>query len=339
MQYILMTTPFRSGSGLVSRVLNAHSQISMTADKIKYFRFCFNRYGDNLELMLNDLSKRLSRRFNIKFVAKKCLERINHIVSQTVKPAFLPYKDSIIYSSILKQFYENTDNTIIGEMESLSWTRIPTFLDMFPKGKSFLVARDLRDVVVTFKESTISKGNDYLVAIFNIIDAMEHFQRFQSMFPDCFYGIKYEVFKADPVKETKNICRFLDVDYEPEMLNEDNWTEYYNNGWNAWENWQSSSFEDETKHLNPTGKWRELISEEDLFLCEWIGQKQMEAFGMKPEGKSISQNVFNRAIKKITSSPLLRECFRKWCLTGRGVEKYPLDPLNPKNWDKVFGVN
>ncbi len=332
-QFVLMTTPFRSGSALISRILNSHSQIAITADKMKFFRFCYNRYlplnEENVKNMLNGLTHRLSGRFNIQIDAQECFERINQ----------LPLCHASIYSTLLQQFYKSLNKHIIGELESLSWTKIPIFLNMFPNGKALLIIRDLRDVVVSFKKSTISPGNDYLIALFNVIDAMDHFLEYQVKYSDRFYGIRFEALKANPEEVTKNICQFLGVTYEPGMLNEENWTEYYNNGWNPWENRQTSSFYNESKHLNPVGRWRSLISKEDLFLCEWIGKKQMEAFGIKMEGEPVSQDEFNLAIEKITSSPLLRECFKHWCLTGKGVERYPVDPLDPRKWDKNYIAN
>lgn len=329
-QYVFMASPFRSGSALVSRILNAHSQIAITADKIKFFRFCYNRYlplnGENVKNMLNDLAHRLSGRYNIQLDAQECFEKINQ----------LPLCHASIYSTLLQQFYKNLNKHIIGELEGMSWTKIPILLSMFPNSKALLIVRDLRDVVVSFKKSTISPGNDYMIALFNVIDAMDHFLEYQVKFSDRFYGIRFEALKANPEEVTKNICQFLGVDYEPEMLNEENWTEYYNNGWNPWENRRTSSFYNESKHLNPVGRWRSLISKEDLFLCEWIGKKQMEAFGIKMEGEPVSQDEFNLAIEKITSSPLLRECFKHWCLTGKGVERYPVDPLDPRKWDKNY---
>jgi hypothetical protein len=163
---------------------------------------------------------------------------------------------------------------------------------------------------------------------------MDHFLEFQKKFPDRFYGIRYEALKTNPEEETTKICRFLGVDYEPDMLIEDNWTELHRNEWKKWENQRVSSFYAEGDHNNPVGRWRRIICTEDLFLCEWIGRKQMKAFALKPEGGPVSQEVFNNAIKKITSSELLRECFKRWCETGKGVEQYPLDPLDPKNWDR-----
>ena len=102
-----------------------------------------------------------------------------------------------------------------------------------------------------------------------------------------------------------------------------------NNLGGLWHNTKVSSLYQDGDLQNRMGRWRRLIAPEDLFLCEWIGKKQMEEFGMKREGGPVSQEVFDRAMEIITSSSLLRECFKHWCETGQGVEKYPLNPLNP----------
>ena len=68
-------------------------------------------------------------------------------------------------------------------------------------------------------------------------------------------------------------------------------------------------------------------------MIEWIGRKQMQIFGILPEGGSISQDIFDLAIQKLNSSSLLRSCFKNWCETGKGVQMYPLNPKDPSNWD------
>ena len=39
-----ISSPFRSGSALLSRTLNSHSQIDLINDALKYFRFCYGKY-------------------------------------------------------------------------------------------------------------------------------------------------------------------------------------------------------------------------------------------------------------------------------------------------------
>jgi hypothetical protein len=87
------------------------------------------------------------------------------------------------------------------------------------------------------------------------------------------------------------------------------------------------------------GRWRKIITEEDLFLCEWLGRGQMKKFSIKPEGKEVSQEIFDNAINKLNSSPLLRDAFRNWAITGSGMQKYPIDPTIPKNWDRSEILN
>lgn len=331
-RFILMSTPFRSGSALISRILNSHSHIGLTADKVKFFRYCYNRFlplnEKNILKMLDELSRRLSARFEIDLDIQACYETLP-------KPA----NHASIYSAIFQYLYRNIEKPIIGEMENLAWTKIPIFLNMFPNGKALLIIRDLRDVVVSFKKLTFAPENDYLIALFNVVDAMNHWLEYQKIFPDRFYGIRYEALKTDPEEETKKICRFLGVDYEPSMLDEDNWTEFHGNEWKKWENKTVSAFYAEGDHNNPVGRWRRIICPEDLFLCEWIGRKQMKSFGLKPEGEPVSQEVFDRVIEKVTGSELLRNCFKHWCETGKGVERYPLDPLDPKTWDRRYITN
>jgi len=239
----------------------------------------------------------------------------------------------------MRNLYNDYDTPIIGEMEGSVWRNIPDFFKMFPNGKALMLIRDVRDVVVSFKKLTIAPGNDYLVALFNVIDAMDHWIKYENLYPGRFYGIRYEKIKLDPEPEVKNICKFLEVEYEPEMVIEENWKDLTNGGWNVWENKAVSSFHKEGDSTHPVGRWRRLISKEDLFLCEWIGRKQMDDFKLPREGAPVNTDVFQKAINKIKSSDLLIDCFRIWAETGSGVTRFPIDPLIPKNWNKNYVNN
>ena len=322
---IFQTTPFRSGSGLLNRMLNAHPKIGAVDDNTKFFWFCHNRYlplnEKNILKLLQDEAYRLLHRFNIKIDAGECFEEIRK----------QQFSQAVIYKTILLNIFKDHPNEIILDKETLSWTKIPIVLEWFPDSKALLTIRDIRDVVVSFKKMTIAPKNDYLIALFNVIDAMDHFLKFQEIYPDRFYGVRYEELKINPESEIKKICKFLEIDYDARMLDENNWTDYRGK---KWANKKESSFYSSGDHLNPMGRWRRRITEEELFLCEWIGKKQMQNFGLKFENKKVSQEIFDRAIEMITSSELLRECFKRWCESGGGVERYPLDPTKPKNWDK-----
>ena len=77
---IFMATPFRSGSAMTSRMLNAHSQVAMVCDKLKYFTFCYDRYSpltdDNIKKLLNDVAARLNGRYDITINVDECFDHI-----------------------------------------------------------------------------------------------------------------------------------------------------------------------------------------------------------------------------------------------------------------------
>ena len=108
----------------------------------------------------------------------------------------------------MRNLCNDYDTPIIGEMEGSVWRNIPDLFEMFPKGKALMLIRDLRDVVVSFKKITFAPGNDYLISIFNVIDAMDHWIKYEKLYPDRFYGIRYEKIKLDPVSETKKYVNF-----------------------------------------------------------------------------------------------------------------------------------
>ena len=312
-KFIFQSTPFRSGATLLSRMLNAHPKIGSLNDDVKFFRFCYNRYlplnKKNVHRMLEEEAYRLLHRFNIKLDVNKCFEVIKKY----------PLKHDIIYKTILLHLFKNRPKDFILDKETLAWTKIPLFLEWFPNSKALLIIRDLRDVVVSFKKLTFAPGNDYLIALFNVIDAMDTFLELQHKFPHRFYGVRYEMLKSNPKSEMKKISHFLGIDYSANMLNEKKWVEF--NG-EKWINKKHSTFYTSGDYQNPVGRWRRLITEEELFLCEWIGKKQMQNFGIKFEGSKISQKTFNRAIQMLTSSNVLRECFQHWCETGKGMEAF-----------------
>ena len=325
MRHIFISNPFRSGSALTSRMLNAHSLVGMTVDKLKFFLFCYTRDTpltlQSAERLVGDVVDRLSIRFKIQIDQTACL---GYLVQQ-------PLNYATLYTALTNELFKGQNKTIVGEMEVIAWRSIPDFLEMLPNGKALMIIRDLRDVLVSFKKLTFAPGNDYLVALFNCIDAMDHYTEYQKRYPQQFYGLRFERMKADPQGEMEKVCEFLEIDFEPNMVDPSRWK---GDTGQPWENHKTSSFYDSNDHQIPVGRWRRRITPEEWFMCEWIGKKQMEALEIPCEGEPVSQETFNKAIEMLMSSPLLRECYKHRCETGKGVQRYPLDPKKPSNWQK-----
>ena len=79
---IFLTTPMRSGSSYLSRILSTHQSVAMSYDTVNFFRFCYNRYdpiseGDNLFRLINDMAFRLHNRFGIELNVDECMSFIS----------------------------------------------------------------------------------------------------------------------------------------------------------------------------------------------------------------------------------------------------------------------
>ena len=323
---IFMTTPMRSGSTLLSRILSVHPEVAISYDTVNFFRFCYHRYDpisdlENAGRLFKDMAHRLYNRFEIRLDEQECMAHMG--------TTDLSYGQA--YLSVLRTLFSHKRSaSIVGDKEALAWTRIPDFLRLCPNGKAVVILRDPRDVVTSFKASTIAPGNDYLIALFNVVDAVNHAFRYRAQYPDRVYVIGFERLKTNMEVELRSLCDFLEIDFLPTMLNTEGYEDHEGKKWSPEE---ALTFKEETDWLAPVGRWRRRIEPDDLYLCEWIGGRQIAQLGLGLDGRLHRQEDFDKAISKLTSSELLREAFKRWCDVGEGVERFPLDPLKPSNWD------
>lgn len=328
---ILISTTFRSGSGLLSRILNAHENITLTYDKIKFFLYCHNKYGKNnikVKILLSDLENRLVNRFGIKINVDDILNSLKKEKSNLDYPK--------IYRAILSNIHKpSIEQKYIGEMQNLAWRQISTFFDQYNGSKALVILRDPRDVLVSFKKHTISKGYNYLISIFNFIDVVQYSKYLKKKYPKKFKIVKYEDLKSDTINIVKEICKFLRVEFNKKMLNEKYWLEYSDNQWKPWANLKTSSFKSNKRLLNsPINRWKKIISDQDLYLCELLAKKEMKYLNYSISKKSFSDTDKSNSIKNLTDNKTLNIIYKKWKKYGTGVQQYPLNPFDKKTWDK-----
>ena len=320
----------RAGSSLLTRILSAHSGVDLSYDSVNFFRFCYNKYDPvtlpaNYIKLFADMSYRLKHRFDIHLDIDKCVE------------SFLQDGPSYgsAYMAIQKTLFPNS-KILLGDKEALAWTYIPAFLDMFEDSKSVILLRDPRDVVNSFRKISIAPGCDYLISLFNCLDCYKHSVRFQYTYPDRVRSVRFEQLKLNPSSELSSLFDFLGLTFSDDLLDMSTYTDHSGNTWDP-----SAHLTDPTERdpLAPVGRWRNQIPDEDLFLCEWIASDQIKHLGLPFSGNHVSQETFDAAISKINSSPLLRDAFKRWVQTGEGVQKFPLDPTKPSNWDPDWNNN
>lgn len=328
---ILITNTMRSGSSYLSRIISANSRVSMTYDTLNFFRFGYGRYDPiedpkNFERLIFDFSHRMKNRFRIEISVHDCVH--------AAKSLGLSYATA--NDLILRQIYPNAAKDVLGDQESLVWTRIPEYLEMYPNGKAIIIARDPRDVLNSFRKITIAPKHDYLIALFNAIDIVDHGLRLSRERPNHIHFLTFENLKSQCEVEVRKICDFLEIDFEHGMLQSGNYTDHFGN---PWDDHKSRSAPEEVDPMAAVGRWRRKIDPVDLCLAEWLAREQIEKMGLELSGREFEQNVFDEGIERLTSSPLLREVFYRKAVLGIGTERFPLDPTKPGNWDPNGVVN
>lgn len=329
--HLLISGLYRSGSGLLTCILNANQSVSASTDIIKYWSFCYGRYPilneTNYLEMLKELVWRLKARFSIEID----LDSVVHEVGSNIS-------HSAIYDAVLSDVFSmDKESYIRGECESLIWSKVPYFIDQCKNPKVISIVRDPHDVLVSFKKNTIAPEPLYLVTIFNTLGYLQSVLKYKQQFQGDFLYVRYEDLKKNMVDEVQRICDFLDIEFSHSMLDSSNWTKLSNHKWLPWENLERSSFkENHELKVNPVGRWRDLISESDHFLCEWTNKTVLEEFGYDSTFKNGSPELLKTELLKLLDNELLSSCLYDFVSDNKGSEKYPIDPFLPENWDKRF---
>lgn len=326
---IFITGVYRSGTTLPSQILNNHSKLNITYDSLQFFRFYLNRYDPidkRYKEIVKDAEKRLEQRFSIKVPKRKIIKKLEKIKD-------IDYKD--VYSKFMTgTFCSGDEKATWGEKSVLEWTNIPTFLKMFPKGKTIHIIRDPRDVLASYKKITIESGKRYLDAVFACLHSMNwSLSEGRKLPSDQYFVLKHEDLVMQPEEKVKQLCKYLKIDYEKNMLKV---SKFQNkSGKKRWQG--NTAFNDIGKNISQKSikRWKtKLENYEILFVESIIGEKIFNKFNYEVSNNMINSRELNKIWDSLKETPLLQKRLSKWLNTGEGIEDYPSNPLNPKNWDR-----
>ena len=328
---ILITGVYRSGTTIISRILNAHPSIDCTYDSVSYFRYIVKKNipAEKYREIIKSITSRLKERYQIKLDPLIIIETIEK------KGKAITHKD--IYSTIMQTYFGNTGRRW-GEKTLLEWTNIPTFLSMYPEGQVIHIIRDPRDVLSSFKNMTIEPGKNYLDAVFCMMHSMNSALRYRSLFPEKrYYILIYEDFISDQHAVINNLCDFLGETFDKRLLDPKHHTDRHGGKLFSFDT--HTAYSEETKRNKRTlsGKWREKLTDFEKIYVEALLMKQMTKFGYDLSD-GIDTNPLVQLIEMILEEPLLAKRWINFLKTKDGIESYPSDPTDPKNWVTETGV-
>lgn len=322
---ILITGTYRTGSEYLSNLIGLNKEVSSSMYRVNAYRFGLSYDRDksleNALKYLIETDKRLTERYGMRLDTNQVLKASRGNISL-----------SSLYNCIMDSLYINGEKSIWAEKNQLVWRELGRFTSEMPNGKGILLIRDPRSVLVSFKKYTIAEEPLYLESVFNCLDAMRCGLEWINSSTNKVLVVKYEDLVANPIQWYRKICTFMgaqDVNISAKELEEASYTDAYGKTWNS-----NSSFEE-----NKTGfdvraavdRWKDQISGEDIELCEMVCGEYMEAFEYSRTINSIDKS---KCYERASSSEIIKEHMIRWLETGEGIQKFPLDPLDKKTWEK-----
>lgn len=318
---IFITGVYRSGTTLISAILNNHSELSVTYDSVHFMRFSYNKYNpirkkQNYRRLVMDTHERLFKRFNMIFDPNEVFKEVNKLNPVDYSGIY----DAIMRALLLKNKYKKR----WGEKTNICWGQIPNFLKMFPDGKTIHVIRDPRDVLCSYKKMTTEPGLRYLDCAFTSLDSFNAVRRYRSYLDSKnYYYLRYEDFVRNPQDEIQKLCKFLEADFELHMLDHARFKDKKGNPWKG-----DSSFDLEIDGIStkPIGRWKTNANRIEIFIIEMILRERMLEFDYEPTGIFLTEREWNE-LYGILKDPFINKRFCGWLKTAEGVEAYPSDPL------------
>lgn len=323
---IFITGTFRSGTTLISHMLNAHSQFTVTYDSVHFMRFAYLRYGKNslthkgAIALGHDLHDRLQERFgqgiDLQRFTKEveCLSTINYA---TVYDLFM-------------QLFLGTENW--GEKTVLQWRSAADLYEMFDDILIVHCIRDPRDVLASWKNETIAPGVDYLDAVANCYDSMIWAKKNAKKFDDKYFLLKFEDLLESPHTVLENLCACLSVPFETNMMDPLHFKNKVTK--EVWE--PNTAFEDKIDNISkiPCGRWKTKLESIDLDYCELVNGTLMDQFGYQRSGRQLTFQDAFLVFSRLYQSPLALEGALRTVHFQEGVQRNPLNHYDPTTWVK-----
>jgi hypothetical protein len=286
----------RSGTTMMSRVLGNHSAIFAFAETHFFERLYLSkeleeRLSDekSLELLAKLLSTQSApfyKRVHLDDFKPRAREILNGLESSFYRPIFL-FKYFLIEETL------KNNKKIPCDQTPRNIFYVSDLLKYLPEAKIINLVRDPRDVVLSQKnrwkrsrlggkgipwwEGLRSWCNYHPVIICKIWNASvsESARYAQS---ERFFSLKFEDLLSNPEKNIKNICDFLNIDYDPIMLDipqvgSSNETD-------------SSVSRGMASHR--IGRWKKELSKSEIYICEKFCGKWMKINGYELSSTTIS---------------------------------------------------
>ncbi|MBM7557454.1 sulfotransferase family protein [Halanaerobacter jeridensis] len=318
--YIFVSGMVRSGTTLISRAIDAHSQLAVPTDPyFAFFREFRNEiYKDYIDCFDDD--KALNDHFfdsNLEPKHKISNTALNHEIKnqdlQKIKekiidfaepnsPLVIPYVRKIeastykeLFSEMMKvvdKAYGDQDTNMLGFKQTWVEEFVTPLLNTFPKMKVVQIIRDPRAVMASRTKTTQLTHNYPLLFMIKHWRKSFAYALYNSYHnSDNFKLVKYENLTSKPEETMKDICDFINIDYEEKMINPN----FYRDG--KGDSWTDNSAYSTTNKITAKfkDKWKEILPAAKLQYIEDLCHLEMMKLGYERQTSlSLKESVFSK---------------------------------------------
>lgn len=265
----------RSGTTLLRLILNAHSDVAIPEEA----RF---------------LTPLLTKRYMLQSISGKDLERaIKYLRANEQfrlwnydKQDFFNYlepKESIELSALISkmfQSYAESEGKHYWGDKSLFFDVIEQLDCLFPHSLFINIVRDGRDVFSSWRKMDNSKGHSAVIALdwkykmSKIDDSLKYLPSNRKI------TIRYEDLLSSPEEIIKNICQFIGVSFEENMLN------FYKSSHNYIGDHHSKLIFNAIDNSN-TEKWKTMLSNSEIRHYEILNGEILRKYGYEVSDQNI----------------------------------------------------
>jgi hypothetical protein len=272
-QAILLLSTERSGSNLVRSILNAHPEITAPHPLETAFSWRNIESPENLSAkqrrkLVRDIL--LNKRFSHHpLVEALDIDAIAERIDRADPKSFMT-----VHEALYAEYADVTDSSAWVSKDPSIWDYIDELREYYDDIKVVYLVRDARDVVLSFKNSNAGRYHPYFSAQRWAAEQERGLQLLDSESGESMFELQYEQLLQHPESVVKSLCKFLELEYAPEML-------YYYDTDDAQEAAESAgAFENLSVPIKSDnfGKFHDDLTGAEIKITEKLASDQLEAF-------------------------------------------------------------
>ncbi len=278
----------RSGTTLLQSILNSNDKIAV-AEEAQFIMLLRKKYFKTKW----DIERVIA------FYEDLWLEsRLKNwdIEESILREELISFSNNPTYADLCSVVYAHNarlqgkiNGAVLGDKNPHYALYIGKLIEIYPNAKFIHILRDYRDTIMSYKNVDFDPNSTAALACrWNLYN--KEVLHYKDMYPEKFITLKFENLLSEPEKSMKLICEFLEIDYNPSMMNF-----YENKGDNYWnKQWQPNI-------VCPIDKghvfiWKKKMADGDVRIADSICAEMADKLGYEPKYRS---HPFSLRIKNI----------------------------------------